>query len=239
MIIIAHRSGPGVYPEQSIMSAREALKNGADIVEMDVRETKDGEVVICHDDDTGRMFGVEGDVKDFTLAQFMAMRHVSDRSFAPHTLEDVLSCGVKPLLLHCKQTEPAFMEKLCEIICRYGAQETTTFGIQAPQNAKIIREKAKGAKILAFMPSVNDLDAFGAMDIDYIRLWEDWITPERFARIKAAGKEVWIMSNNRDCGGCGYTTKEQIFTFEEMGAHGVLVNDIPWIMDVYGKEKAR
>jgi len=89
MLIIAHRSGPGIYPEQSILSAREALKNGADMVEMDVRETKDGVPVICHDDDTGRMFGVEGEVKDFTLQQFMAMRHVSDRSFAPHTLEDV------------------------------------------------------------------------------------------------------------------------------------------------------
>lgn len=232
MLIIAHRSGPGVYPEQSILSAREALKNGADMVEMDVRETRDGAVVICHDDDTGRMFGVQGAVKDFTLQEFMAMRHASDRSFAPHTLEDVLQCGVKPLLLHCKLSGRAAMEKLCELLVRYGVQETTTMGIQSPEDVIFIRERAPGCRILAFMPHPEDIEAFGAMDIEYIRLWEHWLTQERFDRVRATGKQVWIMANDPAQGGCGYTTAEAIHRFAQMSVHGVLVNDIPWVMGV-------
>ncbi|MBQ4085801.1 MAG: glycerophosphodiester phosphodiesterase family protein [Clostridia bacterium] len=230
MLIIAHRSGPGVYPEQSILSAREALKNGADIVEMDVRETKDGTPVICHDDDTGRMFGVQGDVKDFTLQEFMAMRHVSDRSFAPHTLEDVLACGVKPLLLHCKQTGAQQMENICALLNRYGAAATTTMGIQSPENALVIRKTAPACRILAFMPSPEEIEAFGAMDIDYIRLWEHWLTPERVARVHATGKKLWIMACDKACGGTGYTTREAMSRFADLGAHAVLVNDIPWAM---------
>ena len=232
MLIIAHRSGPGLYPEQSILSAREALKNGADIVEMDVRETKDGVPVICHDDDTGRMFGVEGDVKDFTLQEFMAMRHVSDRSFAPHTLEDVLSCGVKPLLLHCKQTGAEQMEKICSLLNKYDAAKTTTMGIQAPEIAAVIRKCAPGCHILAFMPKPEDIESFGAMDIDYIRLWENWLTPERVGRVHATGKKLWIMANDKPCGGVGYTTAEALRSFVTFGAHAVLVNDIPWAMSV-------
>lgn len=231
MLIIAHRSGPGIYPEQSILSAREALKNGADMVEMDVRETKDGVPVICHDDDTGRMFGVEGEVKDFTLQQFMAMRHVSDRSFAPHTLEDVLACGVKPLLLHCKQTGAAQMEKICALLEKYGVSETTTMGIQSPEIAQVIRCCAPGCGILAFMPGADDIEAFGAMDIDYIRLWEQWITPERVARVHATGKKLWIMACDKSLGGVGYTTPEAFRSFAEIGAHGVLINDVPWAME--------
>lgn len=228
MLIIAHRSGPGVYPEQSILSAREALRNGADIVEMDVRETKDGVPVICHDDDTGRMFGVEGDVKDFTLQEFMAMRHVSDRSFAPHTLEDVLSCGVRPLLLHCKQTGAGQMEKICALLNRWGAAQTTTMGIQSPENALVIRKNAPECRILAFMPGAEDIEAFGRMEIDCIRLWEHWLTPERAERVHKTGKKLWIMANDPACGGCGYTTRAALRKFREMGAHGVLLNDIPW-----------
>ena len=228
MLIIAHRSGPGVYPEQSIMSAREAVKNGADIVEMDVRETKDGVPVICHDDDTLRMFGVPGDVKDFTLQEFMAMRHVSDRSFAPHTLEDVLACGVKPLLLHCKQTGEEQMEKICALLCRYNACETTVMGIQSPKIAAVIRRCAPGCGILAFMPDAEDIEAFGAMDIDFIRLWEKWITPERVARVHATGKKLWIMASDKEQGGVGYTTPEALRSFADIGAHAVLINDVPW-----------
>lgn len=230
MLIIAHRSGPGLYPEQSILSAREALKNGADMVEMDVRETKDGVPVICHDDDTGRMFGVEGEVKDFTLQEFMAMRHVSDRSFAPHTLEDVLSCGVKPLLLHCKQTGAQQMETICSLLVKYGADSTATMGIQSPDIAAVIRKCAPLCHILAFMPHPDQIEEFGAMDIDYIRLWEHWLTPERVARVHATGKKLWIMSYNKQLGGVGYTTAEALRSFAGLGAHGVLVNDIPWAM---------
>jgi len=230
MLIIAHRSGPGIYPEQSILSAREALKNGADMVEMDVRETKDGVPVICHDDDTGRMFGVQGDVKDFTLQEFMAMRHVSNRSFAPHTLEDVLMCKVQPLLLHCKQTGAEQMEKICALLNRHGAAETTTMGIQSPENAAVIRRTAPGCRILAFMPGPEDIEAFGAMDIDYIRLWEQWLTHERAERVHATGKKLWIMAHDKERGGTGYTTRAAMRRFAQMGAHGVLLNDIPWAM---------
>lgn len=232
MRIIAHRSGPGLYPEQSIQSAREALRNGAEIVEMDVRETKDGALVICHDDSTQRMFGVPGVVGETTLAQFMAMRHVSDRSYAPHMLEDVFACQVRPLLLHCKQSGPAFMKKLCTTIAEYDMQKWVTLGIQHVDDAQYVRKASQEIKILAFMPSVAQLQDFAALDIDFIRLWEDWLSQDRVEEIQRAGKQVWVMTNNPACGGCGYTTPEQIRLFAQMGIHGVLVNDIPWIMSL-------
>lgn len=226
MIYIAHRSGPGFFPEQTIASAKRALANGADAAEMDVRETCDGALVICHDPGTMRMFGVDANVSDITLRDFLAMRHVSDRSYAPHTLDDVLACGVKPLLLHLKVGGGEVLTKLCELINRYGAQETTTFGIERVDDVNWLRPGCPKAKMLAFMPSADMLDDFVKLDIDHIRLWEQWVTQDRIDAIHAGGKKCWIMTRNDDCGGTGYTTGEALRRFIAMGADGLLVNDI-------------
>ena len=55
MKIIAHRSGPTVFPEQTIRSALFAKENGADLVEIDVRFTKDKKLAVSHDE-TQRAF---------------------------------------------------------------------------------------------------------------------------------------------------------------------------------------
>ena len=39
MRLIAHACGPTIYPSNSILSAREALKNGAEMVELDLQFT--------------------------------------------------------------------------------------------------------------------------------------------------------------------------------------------------------
>ena len=48
MLKIAHRSGPVSYPEQTVASAIEALSFGADIIEIDLRLTSDGELAVTH-----------------------------------------------------------------------------------------------------------------------------------------------------------------------------------------------
>ena len=77
-LIIAHRCGPGRFPEQSLASARHALALGADLVEMDVRYTRDGAPVICHDENALRVFGVDRRCGEMSLEEFRALRHADD-----------------------------------------------------------------------------------------------------------------------------------------------------------------
>ena len=48
-LVIAHRGGSDLAPENTIAAFRKAMGVGADEVEMDVRLTKDKEVVVLHD----------------------------------------------------------------------------------------------------------------------------------------------------------------------------------------------
>jgi glycerophosphoryl diester phosphodiesterase len=68
-LIIAHRGNSAVRPENTLLAFREALTVGADLVEMDVQLTKDGQVVVLHDVTVNRTTDGEGSVRDMTLAE--------------------------------------------------------------------------------------------------------------------------------------------------------------------------
>ena len=51
MRLIAHACGPTVFPSNTVLSAREALKNGADMVELDLQFTSDGKLAVFHEND--------------------------------------------------------------------------------------------------------------------------------------------------------------------------------------------
>ena len=55
--IIGHRGASDDAPENTISSIKEAFKQGADGVEVDVRITKDGKVICMHDKTTLRTTG--------------------------------------------------------------------------------------------------------------------------------------------------------------------------------------
>ena len=50
MLNIAHRGFSGKYPENTMLAFKKAIEAGADGVEFDVHLTKDGEIVIIHDE---------------------------------------------------------------------------------------------------------------------------------------------------------------------------------------------
>lgn len=69
MINFAHRGFKGKYPENTMLAFKEAIKAGANGIEMDVHLTKDGELVIIHDELLDRTTDGKGLVKDKTLVE--------------------------------------------------------------------------------------------------------------------------------------------------------------------------
>ena len=65
----AHRGGVTDFPENTLYAYAEAAKAGADVLEMDVYQTKDNALVILHDLDVDRTTNGRGDVVDLTLAE--------------------------------------------------------------------------------------------------------------------------------------------------------------------------
>ena len=70
---LAHRGFSGRYPEDTMLAFRGAIGAGADGIELDVHLSRDGEVVVIHDETVGRTCGVPGRVQDLTAAELGAL----------------------------------------------------------------------------------------------------------------------------------------------------------------------
>jgi glycerophosphoryl diester phosphodiesterase len=69
----AHRGGVTDFPENTLYAYAEAARAGADVLEMDVYQTKDNQLVILHDLDVDRTTDGAGNVVDLTLAELRAL----------------------------------------------------------------------------------------------------------------------------------------------------------------------
>lgn len=225
MKIIAHRSGPTVYPEQTIASAKLAMKNNADLIEIDTRFTADNSIVISHDDNTNRVFGVDKLVKNMTKEEFLALRHVDYPDFASHLFEDYLKCKIAPLLIHVKEGGDR-LSLLFDCIKEYGYEGKVVFGIEAPEDIEAVKRYGSTFPVLAFMRSADAVDEYISAGADYIRIWEAWFSEESIKYIKRSRKEAWVMAGGVEGYDVGYTNKENLKIWEQAGVDRVLLNDI-------------
>jgi len=218
IIKIAHRSGPVIYPEQTVKSALYALECGADLVEVDVRFTMDRGLAICHDDNALRVFGVDKRIDKMTDNEFSKLVHTENNEFTSHFVSDYLKANVKPILFHIK--ESAVLDSLIDELEKYNySDKDVVFGIAEVESVSVIRSRWKNAKILAFMPRYEMKEDFINAGVDVIRYWEKWL-----------GKydvtfdfPVWIMVNSE---GVGYADNENIRNLLSLDITGILVNNI-------------
>ena len=70
---IAHRGGLSYEPENTLAAFRNGINQGADWLEFDVQMTKDGALVVLHDETVDRTTDGTGAVHDMTLKQIRAL----------------------------------------------------------------------------------------------------------------------------------------------------------------------
>ena len=69
VLVVAHRGGAALAPENTLVAFGNALKIGVDMVECDVHLSKDGELVVMHDPDLARTTNGAGQISGLTLAE--------------------------------------------------------------------------------------------------------------------------------------------------------------------------
>jgi glycerophosphoryl diester phosphodiesterase len=72
-LVIAHQGGDGLRPSNTLPAFAHAVALGADVLEMDVHQTRDGVFVVMHDDTVDRTTDGSGTLRDLTLAEVRAL----------------------------------------------------------------------------------------------------------------------------------------------------------------------
>ncbi|RJS74557.1 glycerophosphodiester phosphodiesterase [Candidatus Bathyarchaeota archaeon] len=103
--VVAHRGASGYEPENTLRALKRAIEMGADMVEVDVRLSKDGVPVIIHDETLDRTTDGSGKVADYTADQLRMFDAGSGEKIP--LLSEVLDFvkGKVGLLLELKEVE--------------------------------------------------------------------------------------------------------------------------------------
>ena len=70
--------------------------------------------------------------------------------------------------------------------------------------------------------------------MDYIRLWEHWITEENIECIRKFHKEIWIMTRDTEV---GVTTRENLEKIISLKVDAILINNIDFLKEVIDSKK--
>ncbi len=122
--MIAHRGGvtEGKYCEYDPAAIQEAIDRGYYMLEIDIRQTKDGVLILNHDPDFSKFFGVHKKVKDMDWSDIEKFRS-KDGGFRPMLLEELaqMCSGKIKFMLDLKEGNPSdeFYRKLGQVLEKY------------------------------------------------------------------------------------------------------------------------
>ncbi|OAN57560.1 glycerophosphodiester phosphodiesterase family protein [Sphingomonas sp. TDK1] len=138
LIVVAHRgchraapySGLGLAPENSFAALDQCVALGVEVMETDVRRTRDGYLVMVHDETVDRTTDGHGKVSDLTLAQIKALHLRQDMGGAAQpftgqtvpTLAEMLAHAKDRILLNLDVKDAIYGEVVAEV-ARAGLQD--------------------------------------------------------------------------------------------------------------------
>jgi glycerophosphoryl diester phosphodiesterase len=134
VLISAHRGDWRNAPENSIQGLENCIKIGVDIVEFDLRKTKDGHLIVLHDETLDRTTTGKGKASDYTLAE---IRKLKLRDGAGHstmhvipTLEEFLTVS-KGRVVVCIDKGFAYIGQAMKIVSEMNMIDQIIYNIPA------------------------------------------------------------------------------------------------------------
>lgn len=144
--VTAHRGNSVAYPENTLISFQAGIDAHADWVELDIRKTKDGQIVISHDPDTKRAAGVSLVIADVNYSELQKLDVASELRKVKGLTTDQCPVEHMPLL---KDALELFMKQNRTHVSMHIKVDCV------PQALAIIKE-AKAEKMVGFNDSGLD-----------------------------------------------------------------------------------
>lgn len=198
--IVAHRGSSVDRPENTLASTRRAIEVGATAVEVDVRTTKDGVLVLSHDATLDHATNGSGKINDKTFAEIQRLDAGSkfDPKFAGErvpTLEQVLTLckGKIDVLLDLKESGEQYDRKVTETVRAIGDPQRIVVGVRSVEQAKQFRKLLPKARQLGLIEKPDEIEAYAAAGVEMIRLWPEWLTDTSLVgRVRQAGVKLHL-----------------------------------------------
>ena len=218
--VIAHRGDWRNNPENSIAAIESVIRMGVDMVELDVKMTKDSVLVLMHDQSINRMTDGQGMIMDMTYDSLMTFTLKSPRNMPADslripTLREALTCCKDRILVNVDHAYPYYKE-IVELTEELGVTGQVLMKGKSSID-KVNEDMSKHEHNLLYMPIV-DINRPQGQELfaDYL---DKGVVPMAFevcwqypgeeinncvAEIKKMGSKIWVNTLwGSICGGDG------------------------------------
>jgi glycerophosphoryl diester phosphodiesterase len=248
------------YPENTLAAFRHSVSAGFAVIEVDLRATADGHIVIIHDETVDRTTSGTGEVRRMTLAEIRSLDAGSHAGpqFAgepvptyPETLEALHGSGAT-LILDIK--EEAMLDN--EQVVHLAGQDDPGVIIAARSITDLLdfRRLSPDLRSLGLVPGPESgppdpavIEEFAHAGADIIRLWPQWIfagsqdaTPRQsplVQRLHDLGKPAWATADTLYNDISPEHPLEDLAKLVRLGVDGIITNLPELLRDVLAAEQ--
>ena len=157
VLVVSHRADWRNAPENSLQTIQNCIDMGIDIVEIDLKETKDGQLILMHDKTIDRTTTGKGKPEDYTLAE---LRQFRLRNGAGHktahlipTFEEVMNLCKGKILVYVDKGYDYFKDAYA-ILEKTGTVHQCIMKAGLPYE-QVQQENGEVLKKMIFMPVIN------------------------------------------------------------------------------------
>lgn len=230
-VIFAHRGASAYAPENTLAAFNLAFEQGADGIELDVKLSADGEVVVIHDATVERTTNGQGRVADLPLA---ALRELDAGSFFADkfrgeripTLSEVFASVGGKLFINVELTnyrtrKDNLVEKSVALVVKHGLQDRVLFSSFLQRNlsktAQLLPDTPRG---LLTLPKIMGWWArsviFALGDYQALNPHIGDVSPKSVERAHKMGRQVNVWTVN---------DAEDMRRLKDWGVDGIITDD--------------
>lgn len=136
-LVIAHQGGDGLWPGETMFAYQNAVKLGVDVLEMDIHITKDGTLILMHDEAVDRTTDGSGEIESMTLDELKKLDAGYDwstddgttfpfrgKGLTIATLDEVFTAFPdKHMTIEIKKTNASMAQPFCELIRKHKMED--------------------------------------------------------------------------------------------------------------------
>ena len=200
-LIVGHRGTCIGAPECTLAALNYAVQVGAQVVEIDVRTSKDGVLFLLHDGTLDRTTDGTGPGNQRTMAELKQLdaggwldeKYRGER--IPTLAEALAFCRDKiDVLLDLKEHGEDYAKAVARDVRQYGNPARTILGVHSVEQVGHFRQVLPKSRQLGFIPNPESIEAVAEAGVDVIRLWPKWLqgSDALVKRVRKAGTKLQL-----------------------------------------------
>ena len=217
VIVVAHRAGAKVAPENTLAALEQAIRDGAPIAEIDVQQLSDGTLIVMHDSNFKRTAGEDVCVWDAEVGSAFSAAYRGEQI---PTLEEMLACagGRIALMIELKYTgqEQKLEENVLALLQEYDMMDECIIGSMNKGILQRVRELEPDISTVYIAHDLGEDD----YDLDYADSYSiegKNLTTDMVEAIHYEGKYVYGWTAN---------TSGAMRQIVNSGADGIVTDDV-------------